>query len=420
MHTLLFLDPGHFHAALTLRVPHPGVWDEIVVYAPPAAAELSDFLALVERFNARRDEPTRWKPAVVTDADPLARLVQERRGNVVVVAGRNGGKARTIRRLHDAGFHVLADKPWLVEWNDLGDIEASLADWPLAVELMTGRHDLASRLLVRLVSSSEVFGTWREESPSVELEGVHHLEKLVDGAPLRRPAWFFDVRVQGSGVVDIPTHQVDQTQWLAEARGGAPDVTPELLDARAWPTRVPLDAFRRIAGVTAVPATLASLVDGDALTYCCNAELRYRLGPVTVRASTRWDLVAPPGGGDTYRTVAHGTRADIGLEQGPHTGHRRRVVVRPHDGAADIVGHVDRVVAAWDEASGGLVIERDAVGGVQITTAPAADGGHDTHFARVRDDMLVAIDEHRWPEAAMLRTRAKYALLAAAARATRD
>jgi len=189
------------------------------------------------------------------------------------------------------------------------------------------------------------FGTWRDESPAVELDSVHHLEKSVDGVPLRRPPWFFDVRVQGSGVVDIPTHIVDQTQWLAEARGGAPDVAPELLDARAWPTRVPLDAFFRITGATTVPPTLASRVEGDALSYRCNAELRYRLGPVIVRASTRWDLAAPPGGGDTYRTVAHGTRADVGLEQGPHTAHRRRVFVRPHDGDVDVAGHVERLVA---------------------------------------------------------------------------
>jgi hypothetical protein len=48
VHTLLFLDPGHFHAALTLRVPHPGIEDEIFVYAPPAdgaGVELRDFLA---------------------------------------------------------------------------------------------------------------------------------------------------------------------------------------------------------------------------------------------------------------------------------------------------------------------------------------------------------------------------------------
>ena len=46
MHTLVFLDPGHFHAALTLRERNPRVSDTIVVYAPEGP-ELREFLALV-------------------------------------------------------------------------------------------------------------------------------------------------------------------------------------------------------------------------------------------------------------------------------------------------------------------------------------------------------------------------------------
>src|SRR6185295_11812942 len=76
MHTLLFLDPGHFHAALALRAANPRVADEIVVYAPDGP-DLRDFLALIERFNRRHEAPTRWRPTVVNDGDPLARLIGE-------------------------------------------------------------------------------------------------------------------------------------------------------------------------------------------------------------------------------------------------------------------------------------------------------------------------------------------------------
>ncbi len=38
MTRLLFLDPGHFHAALTLRVSHPRVADEVFVYAADGGA----------------------------------------------------------------------------------------------------------------------------------------------------------------------------------------------------------------------------------------------------------------------------------------------------------------------------------------------------------------------------------------------
>src|SRR2546428_8932576 len=221
MHTLLFIAPGHFHAALTLRVPQARVADEVFVYAREGA-ELRDFLALVERFNRRSPHPTRWRPVVTTSGDPLGRLVDERRGDVVVLAGKNGGKARTIRRLHESGFHVLADKPWLVEPADLEHVRASLEDWPLAAEIMTGRHDVAARLVKRLVGAPALFGGFRDDGPAIEHESVHHLEKLVDGAPLRRPWGFFDVRVQGTGPADHPTHVPDQAQWLVDGPAPAP------------------------------------------------------------------------------------------------------------------------------------------------------------------------------------------------------
>src|SRR3989449_9133692 len=110
MHSLLFLDPGHFHAALTLRVPQARAADEVFVYARDGA-ELRDFLALVERFNRRSQNPTRWRPVVTTSDDPLGRLVNERRGDVVVLAGKKEGKERDGRRVPDMGIHELADYP---------------------------------------------------------------------------------------------------------------------------------------------------------------------------------------------------------------------------------------------------------------------------------------------------------------------
>jgi predicted dehydrogenase len=412
-HRLVFLDPGHFHATLTLRVPHPRVADEIVVYAP-AGSEPGDFLALVERFNRRPIEPTRWRPIVITADDPLARLVNERRGDVVVLAGKNGGKAWTIHRLHDAGFHVLGDKPWLVGPGDLADVRASLADWPLAMEIMTGRHDVAARLLKRLVDAPDVFGDFRAEAPAVEMESVHHLEKLVDGAPLRRPWWFFDVRLQGSGVVDIPTHLVDRTQWLTDRV--APTEAPRLLAARAWATRVPLASFRRITGEREVAAALRPVVDGDALRYACNAELEFKIGAVIARASARWEVAAPPGGGDTSRIVVHGTRANVRLEQSARTAHRRELVVESVDG--DVGRALQGLVVAWQAEFPGVAVASRSAGRPEVTIPAALDGGHETHFSLVLDGFLRAIDDGRWPAAVAQRTLAKYALLAEAAAAT--
>jgi predicted dehydrogenase len=413
MHTLLFLDPGHFHAALTLRVPQARAADTIFVYAREGA-ELRDFLTLVERFNRRAPDPTRWRPVVTTSDDPLGRLIDERRGDVVILAGRNGGKARTMRRLHDAGFHVLADKPWLVEPADLEAVRASVNGWPLAAEIMTGRHDVAAGLVKKLVGTPALFGVFREDGSAIEQESVHQLEKLVDGAPLRRPWWYFDVRVQGSGPVDITTHVVDQAQWLVNGDGAS----LALVSARAWATPVPAEAFRRITGEAAFPRELTPFVDGDTLSYRCNAELVYRIGRLTASASTRWDLSPSPGGGDAAQSVAHGTRADIRLEQSARTGHRRRVFVEPRTDAADVTRALRDTVAAWQAELPGLDVAPAGPGTYEVTWPPSLDGGHETHFARVLDDFLRIVDERRWPAALARRALAKYALLAEAAAKT--
>src|SRR5258705_2717901 len=375
MHTLLFLDPGHFHAALTLRVPQTRAADEVFVYARERA-ELRDFLALVERFNRRSPHPTRWRPVVTTSDDPIGRLVDGRRGAVVVLAGKTGGKARTMRRLHESGFHVLAAKPWLVEPAGLEQGRASLAGWPLAAEIMTGRHDLTARLVKRLVGAPAFFGDFRRDGAAIEQESEHCLEKLVDGAPLRRPWWFFDVRVQGSGPVDIPTHVVDQAQWLVDGD----TATPALLSARAWSTRVPVEAFRRITGEEGFPRELQPFVDRDALTYRCNAQLVDRIGRVTRYATKRWNLSPSPGGGDASHNVVHGTRADIHLQQSARTSHRRRVFVEPRADAAEVVGALRATIATWQAERPRVAVGPSGSGTYESTLPPSLDGGHEAHL----------------------------------------
>ncbi len=52
--TLVVVNPGHFHAALTLRKRHPLLSDDVYVY-DEQGAELDEFLRLVGTFNARAD-----------------------------------------------------------------------------------------------------------------------------------------------------------------------------------------------------------------------------------------------------------------------------------------------------------------------------------------------------------------------------
>src|SRR3989449_4356461 len=112
-------------------------------------------------------------------------------------------------------------------------------------------------------------------------------------------------------------------------------------------SRVPAEAFRRITGEAEFPRELEPFVDGDALSYRCNAELVYRIGRVTASAATRWTLLPLPGGGDASHSIAHGTRADIRLEQSARTGHRRRVFLEPRTDAAGVARALRDTVTAW-------------------------------------------------------------------------
>jgi predicted dehydrogenase len=278
------------------------------------------------------------------------------------------------------------------------------------MEIMTGRHDLTSCLVKRLVESPEVFGELQRDGPGVEMASMHHLEKLVDGAPLRRPWWFFDVAVQGNGVVDIPTHLVDQAQWLTES--AAPGAVPALVRARVWSTLVPLDAFRRLTGEVRVPPPLQAIVYGDALDYRCNAQLDFRIGQTTIRASARWELVARAGAGDSSRLVAHGTRSEVWREQSARTGHRRRLFVEIRDrDATALVKLMDDWRAELPDVRLTAVSPRRW----EIAIPPALDAGHESHFPLVLDAFVRAIDGGVWPAAMADRTLAKYALLAEAA-----
>jgi predicted dehydrogenase len=424
MHTLVFLAPEHFHAALTLREQHPRVRDEVFVYAADEA-EVREFMGLVASFNARPARPTRWQPVVGVGGDPLARFLAERPGDLVILAGKNDRKMGWIRRLHDAGFPVLADKPWMTGTAELADLRQTLSGPPLAMEMMTGRQEITTAVERMLVGVPDVFGTFAPEDgdAAIAFESVHHLEKRVNGAPLRRPPWFFDVRVQGDGLADIPTHLVDHAQQLVggresdeasdDGRAGAPGPALEMVAARCWPTPVPREVFARVSGLPDFPATFGGLVDGGHLDYLGNAEIVFRCGGVLVRASTRWELTEPPGGGDSHRARLRGTRSDIHVEQSAATGWKRRLVVEPRPDAAAVEDAVRRCVAACQGRLPGLTVTH-AERGFELQVPAALRTPHESHFPLALDEFLGHVERGEWPTRRVADTLAKYELLAQA------
>ena len=422
MHTLLFLEPGHFHAALTLRARNPRVDPAIHLYATPGP-ERDAFVALVRSFNARAEDPTEWDLVVHESDDPERALVDERRGAAVVLAGRNQPKLGVIARLHAAGFHVLADKPWLTDGAALPDLERATAAWPIAMDIMTFRHDTVARLTRRMATSEELFGGFaeRSEEPAIDLQSTHHLLKMVNGAPLTRPAWYYDTRIQGNGLVDIQSHMTDQAQWLAgEGPGFDPGRDLELDGARLWCTPVPLDLFRASTGLDDFPDTLADRVTDGVLDLACNGEIRYRLGDVSVRQRAEWGQREPEGGGDAHGATVRGTRATIVTRRGPETGFRPELHVAPRDAGRRFDARLDEAFSKWRRELPGLS-HRPSSLGREIVVPDALHTPHEAHFAMVLDDFLDLLDANEWPALLAARIRTRYTLLANAhARAPRS
>ena len=205
---LITLDPGHFHAALFQKEMIHGVARRVHVYAP-AGPDLVAHLNRVTAFNTRAANPTAWELEVHAAPDFFARLIAERPGNVVVISGQNRGKIDRIEAVVRAGLHTLSDKPWIIEASELPalarTLEAARAARVAAWDAMTQRFEISCIVQKELVNDAAVFGavlTGSEREPAVYMESVHFVKKEVAGAPLLRPAWFFDPRQQGEPLAD--------------------------------------------------------------------------------------------------------------------------------------------------------------------------------------------------------------------------
>jgi predicted dehydrogenase len=415
-HTLVVVNPGHFHAALTLRQPHPRLSDDVYVYAEDGP-DLERFLDIVRAFNERAVAPTHWKLHVCRGADYLQRLLRDRPGRLAVVAGRNDRKMSLIEPLHAAGFLVLGDKPWIIRSDQLDALRATATTPPLAMDVMTERHEVAVRLLKALMQREDVFGwpTARRDQAALSLRSVHHLYKLVNQRPLVRPAWYFDTAVQGEGITDVNTHLVDLAQWLIGS--GRPydyERDVELRSARQWFTEVPRELFQRITGLPDFPAALHGQVAAGRLRYLCNATISWRLRGVPVHAEARWDLAIPAGGGDTHRISACGTLADIAVTLDGTTGYRTDLTVHPVEPDGDYAGGLAGAVASLQREFPGVAVEPDGTG-FRIRIPDALRTTHEEHFALVLDEFIGYADSGRWPKNLGPDLTAKYTLLLRAA-----
>jgi predicted dehydrogenase len=279
---------------------------------------------------------------------------------------------------------------------------------------MTERYEITNVLQRALVGDAGTFGVMTAgtpEEPAVSMESVHYLLKRVAGAPLRRPAWFFDVAQQGEGLSDVGTHLVDLVAWILFPDQGIDyraDV--RILTGKRWPTVLTVDDFQKVTGESAFADCLRGHVHDGRLHYYCNNAVTYLLRGIHVRLDVLWDLEAAPGAADSHLATFRGSKSRVEVRQGKEENYRPELFVVPNTSAqAEEIGTaLCRKVNGLQDRYPGVGVEQ-AGGRWRVCIPERYRVGHEAHFAEVTRQFLRYLEDPKslptWEKLNML---AKY------------
>ena len=388
---LVTVDPGHFHAALVQKRTYPEVSPEVKVFAPDGA-ELDAHLKLVDSFNSRAESPTAWAEDVYRGVDYLEKFVAAAKAGrlgehpIAIFAGKNDRKGDYALAAVEAGVNVLSDKPMAITPEVFAKTEkaARLAQERglYFADIMTERNEITTILQRALTMDRNLYGEQEAgtpDDPAVTKVSVHHFCKLVNGAPLRRPTWYYDTAVQGEGLTDVTTHLVDLVQWetFFGERLSKSDV--EIVSAKTWPTMISPEQFKMSTG-----GTWAETKPVEA-----NGEFVWRLRGVHCKVSVVWNFMAPKGTGDTHYSLMRGTKAEVFIRQGKDEGYKPMLYVRSRakdrDGIAGTSGELGKALGriAKRYPGVGCCPVAGEPGTWRITYPEKYDVGHEAHFGQV-------------------------------------
>jgi len=413
--TFMVADPGHFHAPLVLKTMYPGVNPQVFVYAPEGP-ELADFNARVNSYQHSTDNPTRWIIKEYRGEDFFNKMIAEKPGNVLILAGNNQKKTEYILQAVQNGINVFSDKPMAINTDDFALLEQAFTiaekKGVLLYDIMTERFEISSILQKELARLPEVFGTLQNgtpEDPAVTKESVHHFFKFVSGSKLTRPAWFYDVEQEGEGIVDVTTHLIDLVQWACfpdQAIDYKKDI--KISSARHWTTDIQPDQFRESTGLPSYPNYLMPRVNADSiLQVYANGEINYQIKGVHVRVSVTWNYKAPEGGGDTHYSVMKGSLARLEIRQGPDQHYKPELYVFP---VQKFDGYSKRLQTAMQTLAvhyPGISVE-PFNNGFHIVIPTALRVGHEAHFAQVTGNYLNYLKNGKLPAWEVPNMLAKY------------
>jgi predicted dehydrogenase len=418
---LINLNPGHFHAGLIHMHDYDQVDPAVYVYAP-GGDELDAYLNMVNQFNTRSDNPTNWAPEVYTGDDYVSRMVEEKAGNVMVVAGNNARKIEYINRAIDTGINVLSDKPMIIHPDQFSTLVNALetADQQGLVvnDMMTERHEITSILQKELSQVEELFGemeTGSPDDPAIVKESVHFFYKTVAGETLVRPAWFFDVNQQGESIVDVSTHLVDLILWQSfpeepiDYRNNNDGV--EMVDARVWDTELTRSQFELITGVEQFPDYLLADVDADTvLNMIANGEFLFKVRDMYGKVSVEWGFTNPDGG-DTHYSIMRGTLANLIIHQDIDQDFVATLYVEPTEAANQdqFEETLNQALQNLGNRYPGLTAEYTEYGW-KINIPDEHVETHEEHFTRVTQRYLDALVNGQLPEWERINLETKYYL----------
>lgn len=402
---LITLDPGHFHAALVQKTMYPGVDSVVHVYAPEGN-DLKLHLDRINGYNDRKENPTKWNEEVYTGSDFMEKMLSEKKGNVIVMAGNNRKKTEYILQSIEKGFNVLADKPMAIDSKNFELLKTAFTTAEknnvLLYDIMTERYEITTMLQREFSLLPEVFGQLEKgtaDNPAITKESVHHFYKYVSGNILTRPPWFMDVTQEGEGITDVTTHLVDLVQWECfpeQIINYEKDV--QLLTARRWTTDMTLSQFNAVTRLNGFPDYLKKDIANDSiLKIYCNGEINYKLKDLHAKVSVIWAYKAPEGTGDTHYSIMRGTKANLVIRQGAEQKYKPVLYIEPinkSDNSFETV--LTSQLRSIQSKYPGVELIKTA-NGWEVIIPEKYKEGHEMHFARVTEKFLQYLKDKRLP-----------------------
>ena len=220
----------------------------------------------------------------------------------------------------------------------------------------------------------------------------------MNGKPLTRPAWFFDTKQQGEGIVDVTTHLVDMIQWEAFPEVVLSKDDVQITSAKRWTTDLTPEMFQKVTSLESYPEYLQKDLDDDVLKVYSNGEINYTLKGINAKVSVIWNFQAPEGTGDTHYSIMRGTNCDLVIRQGEEEGYKPRLYIEVvADDVKAISGNLYNAVEGLSAKYPGIELEKLSDTKWTLNIPEKYKVGHEAHFGQVTEKYLSYLVDGKLP-----------------------